>query len=76
MKEAVRFFDPVSNQPESIITDDMRRSVKSAHAMYREWLEREEEEEEERSSEKETDLRTSSKRKGKACGKERIISKE
>ena len=57
MKEAVRFFDPVSNQPEKIIiTDDMRRSVKSAHAMYRECLEREKEEEEERSSEKETDL--------------------
>ena len=57
MKEAVRFFDPVSNQPEKIIiTDDMQRSVKSAHAMYREWLKREKEEEEERSSEKETDL--------------------
>ena len=53
MKEAVRFFDPVSNQPEKIIiTDDMWRSVKSAHAMYRECLEREKEEEE-RSSEKE-----------------------
>ena len=57
MKEAVRFFDPVSNQPEKIVmTNDTQRSVKSAHAMYRECLEREKEEEEERSSEKETDL--------------------
>ena len=60
VKEAVRFFDPVSNQPEKIIiTDDMRRSVKSAHAMYRERLEREKRRgrrKEERSSEKEIDL--------------------
>ena len=57
MKEAVRFSDLVSNQPDKIIiTDDMQRSVKSAHAMYRECLEREKEEEEVRSSEKETDI--------------------
>ena len=41
------FLTPVSNQPEKIIiTDDMRRSLKFAHAMYRECLEREKEEEE------------------------------
>ena len=52
VKEAVRFFDPVSNQPEKIIiTDDMRRSVKSAHAKYREWLEREKEDKEEKKRE-------------------------
>ena len=52
VKEAVRFFDPVSNQPEKIIiTDDMLKSVKSDHAMYREWLEREKEEEEEKKRE-------------------------
>ena len=42
VKEAVRFFDPVSNQPEKIaITDDLRRFVRNAHAAYKERLERE-----------------------------------
>ena len=41
VKEAVRFFDPVSNQPEKIaITDDLRRFVRNAHAAYKERLER------------------------------------
>ena len=39
VKEAVRFFDPVSNQPEKIaITDDLRRFVRNAHATYKEIL--------------------------------------
>ena len=47
VKEAVRFFDPVSNQPEKIaITDDLRRFVRNAHAAYKERLEREREDEE------------------------------
>ena len=46
VKEAVRFFDPVSNQPEKIvITDDLRRFVRNAHAAYKERLEREREDE-------------------------------
>ena len=37
VKEAVRFFDPVSNQPEKIaITDDLRRFVRNANAAYKE----------------------------------------
>ena len=46
VKEAVRFFDPVSNQPEKIaITDNLRRFVRNAHAAYKERLEREREDE-------------------------------
>ena len=59
VKEAVRFFDPVSNQPEKIaITDDLRRFVRNAHAAYKERLEREREDEEKkrRSSENERNI--------------------
>ena len=52
VKEAVRFFDPVSNQPEKIaITDDLRRFVRNAHAVYKERLEREREDEEKKRQE-------------------------
>ena len=52
VKEAVRFFDPVSNQPEKIaITDDLRRFVRNAHAAYKERLEREREDEEKKRQE-------------------------
>ena len=51
-KEAVRFFDPVSNQPEKIaITDDLRRFVRNAHGAYKERLEREREDEEKKGQE-------------------------
>ena len=60
VKEAVRFFDPVSNQPQKIaITDDLRRFVRNAHAAYKERLEREREDEEKkktRSSENERNI--------------------
>ena len=47
VKEAVRFFDPVSNQPKKIaIIDDLRRFVRNTHAAYKERLEREREDEE------------------------------
>ena len=37
VKEAVRFYDPVSNQPEKIIIiKELRRQVRSAHALYKE----------------------------------------
>ena len=52
VKETVRFFDPVSNQPEKIaITDDLRRFVRNAHAAYKERLEREREDEEKKRQE-------------------------
>ena len=60
VKEAVRFFDPVSNQPGKIaITDDLRRFVRNAHAAYKERLEMEREDEEKkrlRSSENERNI--------------------
>ena len=52
VKEAVRFFDLVSNQPEKIaITDDLKRFVRNAHAAYKERLEREREDEEKKRQE-------------------------
>ena len=42
LKDAVRFFDPVSNQPERIpITQDLKWPVKLAHSAYNECLEAE-----------------------------------
>ena len=47
VKEAVRFFDPISNQVEKInITEELKRSVKFAHAAYKEHLEKGREEKE------------------------------
>ena len=44
-KEAVRFFGPISNQVEKInITEELKRSVKFAHAAYMEYLGKEREE--------------------------------
>ena len=44
LKDAVRFFDPVSNQPERIpVTQDLKRSVNLAHSAYKECLEAERE---------------------------------
>ena len=46
LKDAVRFLDPVSNQPERIpITQDLKQSVKVAHSSYKECLEAEKREE-------------------------------
>ena len=46
MKEAVRFYDPVSNQPEKIIImEELKKRVRSSHALYKEHQEREKEEE-------------------------------
>ena len=45
VKEAVRFFDPASSQPEKIpVTQDLKKSVRAAHSAYRECLEQENEE--------------------------------
>ena len=45
VKEAVRFYDPVSNQPEKmLITEELKKQVRSSHALYKEHQEREKEE--------------------------------
>ena len=45
VKEAVRFYDPVSNQPEKIlIMEELKKQVRSSHALYKEHQEREKEE--------------------------------
>ena len=37
MKEVVRFFSPVCNQPEKIpVSQDLKKAVRSAHAAYKE----------------------------------------
>lgn len=47
VKEAVRFHDPISHQPEKIvITEELKRYVRSAYTSYQEWLKREQEEKE------------------------------
>ena len=44
VKEAVKFCDPVSNRPEMIsITEDLRKSVRSALSAYKDHLEEEKE---------------------------------
>ena len=41
VKDAVRFFDPLTNQPELIpVGPTLKRAVKSAHAAYKEYLEK------------------------------------
>ena len=74
LKEAVRFFDPVSNQPEKIaITDDLRRFVRNAHAAYKERLEREREDEEKKRQEVQRMKEISEKAKKE---KERLLEKK
>ena len=74
VKEAVRLFDPVSNQPEKIaITDDLRRFVRNAHAAYKERLEREREDEEKKRQEVQRMKEISEKAKKE---KERLLEKE
>ena len=52
VKEAVRFFDPTSSQPEKIpVTQDLKKSVRAAHSAYRERLEQENEEKEKKKEE-------------------------
>ena len=74
VKEAVRFFDPVSNQPEKIaITDDLRRFVRNSHAAYKERLEREREDEEKKRQEVQRMKEISEKAKKE---KERLLEKK
>ena len=72
------FWPSVKPTREDHYHDDMWRSVKSAHAMYREWLEREKEEEKKRREKVKEGNRSLNmlKKKGKGLLKERIISKE
>ena len=74
VKEAVRFFDPVSNQPEKIaITDDLRRFVGNAHVAYKERLERERKDEEKKRQEVQRMKEISEKAKKE---KERLLEKK
>ena len=77
VKEAVRFFDPISNQVENInITEELKRSVKCAHAAYKEHLEKEREEKERKREEaqKEKEIAEKAQREMvKACKEERVI---
>ena len=73
LKDAVRFFDPVSNQPERIpITQDLKQSVKLAHSAYKECLEAEKREEAKRiEAQKQKEMTEKEKRE-----KERFIEKK
>ena len=76
VKEAVRFFDPVSNQPEKItITDDLRRFVRNAHAAYKERLEREREDEEKKRQEVQRmkEISEKAKKEKRGCWKRRNL---
>ena len=47
VKDAVEFFDPVSNQPQKVpLTRELFRSAKMAYASYRQKLDRDKEEKE------------------------------
>ena len=73
LKDAVRFFDPISNQPERIpITQDLKQSVKLAHLAYKECLEAEKREEAKRiEAQKQKEMTEKEKRE-----KERLIEKK
>ena len=54
IKEAVRFSDPIYHQPEKIvITEELKRSVRSAHGAYQDWLLKDQEEQERQKEEAE-----------------------
>ena len=47
VKEAVRFSDPIYHQPEKVvITEELKRSVRSAHGAYQDQLLKGQEEQE------------------------------
>ena len=73
LKDAVKFSDPVSNQPERIpITQDLKWSVESIHPAYKECLEAEKREEEKRIEEAQKQKEMTEKEKRE---KERLIEK-
>ena len=73
VKEAVRFSDPISNQVEKInITEELKRSVKFAHAAYNEHLEKEREEKQrKREAQKEKELAEKAQRKRERLAKKK-----
>ena len=73
LKDAVKFFDPVSNQPERIPTQDLKQSVKLSHSAYKEHLEAEKREEAKKIEEaqKQKEMTENEKRE-----KERLIEKK
>ena len=79
MKEAVWFFDPVSNQPEQIpVEPNMKKAVKSALAAYKEHLEKEKEMESKKKEDERNQKEMTEKieGKGKATEKEGVSCKE
>ena len=68
VKEAVRFYDPVSNQVEKIIiTEELKKQVRYSHALYKENQKREKEDERKkkrRRGKKNTTFRRNSKGEG------------
>ena len=74
VKEAVKFFDPVSNRPEMIpITEDLKKSVRSAHSAYKAHLEEEKEMAERKKEEARKEKEMSEKAQKE---KERLIEKK
>ena len=74
LKDAVRFFDQFSNQPERIpITQDLKQSVKLVHSAYKECLEAEKREEAKRIEEAQKQKEMTEKEKRE---KERLIEKK
>ena len=79
VKDAVRFFDPLTNQPELIpVEPNLKRAVKSAHAAYKGYLEKqktleENKREEERRQKEITDAQQ--KQKAKLLKKKESLAK-
>ena len=60
VKEAVRFYDPVSNQVEKIIiTEELKKQVRYSHALYKENQERKKEDERKKKEEEERRIQVS-----------------
>ena len=80
MKEAVRFSDPIYHQPKKIvITEELKRSVRSAHGAYQDRLLKHQEEQERQKEEAEKRRVISEKAEKEREGtfkKERIFTKE
>ena len=75
----MRFFDPISNQVEKInITKELKRSVKFAHAAYKEHLEKERKEKQRKREEaqKEKGIAEKAQRERERLAKKKVIGKE
>ena len=77
VKEAVRFFDPASSQPEKIpVTQDLKKSVRAAHSAYRERLEQENEEKKKEEARKRKEMsEMAQKEKDRLLEQKKILAK-